>query len=428
MFDDLKQHGNTAWKYNLLLRTSLLWMISERRNWRRRFAQVAAQWSLSADSGKALTFEGFLKAVRREYEIMTSRMTARLRQVMFEIASELRQTAGRDVFAVDGTSLEMPRTRSNQEFFCGDDVDIDNENGSECGWKLTPQMQLTTLWHVGLGVPWSWCASPGNTDERNDLRAIVGELPPGAVLVADAGFVGYDLWQVVFDADVDLVVRVGATVHLIEGLEPVEGRKDLYSFWPQSARRAGHQPQLMRLVKTVLGKTEAYLLTNVHDVSVLSDDDVVAIYKARWGVEVFYRGLKQTFSRRRLLGRTPDSALAELNLSLLSLWMLHLLGTFESKQYQEQAELPSLSTIGLLDAFRDAMTMKYYPDGESLKSVLANAQLDNYEREKDKQSRRYPRKNQQKKCAAPVIRPPVREEITKLESLAKQGKYNAVAV
>lgn len=426
MFRDLKQHGNTSWKYDLLLRTSLLWMISEKRTWRRRFAQMVKVWNLRADSDKSLTFEGFLKAVRREYEIMTIRMAARLRQVMFEIDPALRQVAGRDVFAVDGTSLELPRTRANQEFFCGDGVDIDNE---ACTWKLAPQMQLTTLWHVRLQVPWQWNAGPGNTDERNDLRQMVGSLPENGVLVADAGFVGYDLWMAVFEEDVDLVVRVGSNVHLIEGLQPVEGRDDLYSFWPFSARRAGHPPRLMRLVKTTLGKTEAFLLTNVLDPSKLSDQEVVEIYKARWGVEVFYRGLKQTFGRRRLKGRTPESALAELHLSMLSLWMLHLLGTLASKQYQApDPTLPALSTVGLLDVVRDAMTTTFYDDGKSFEQSLAMAQLDGYQRKKDKRSRRYPRQNQQKKCGAPVFRPPKYEEKTKLRSLIKNGYCLATAV
>ena len=113
----------------------------------------------------------------------------------------------------------------------------------------------------------------------------------------------------------------------------------------------------MRLVRTKLGKTDVYLVTSVLDPEGLSDTDVVAIYQARWGVEIFYRGLKQTFGRRRLKGRTPESAMAELNLSMLSLWMLHLLGLLESKEHQAaRSSLPSLSTSALLDAMRDAMS------------------------------------------------------------------------
>ena len=143
MFADLRQHGNTRWVYDVLLRTSLFWMISERRNWRRKFQEVVRVWTAEDDQNESLSFRGFLKAVHRAYRVMTERMIGRLRRVMLDVAPGLRRIAGRDVFAVDGTSLELPRTLANQQFFCGDNVDIANESGSECSWKLTPQMHLT---------------------------------------------------------------------------------------------------------------------------------------------------------------------------------------------------------------------------------------------------------------------------------------------
>lgn len=431
MFADLRQHGNTRWTYDVLLRTSLCWMISERRNWRRRFGEIVRVWTTETDE-RSLTFEGFLKAVRREYEVLTERMIRQLRKVMLDISPDLRQVAGRDVFAVDGTSLELPRTLANQEYFCGEEVDVANEEGTECTWKLAPQMHLTALWHVKLALPWEWSAAPGDTSERNDLRDMVASLPENALVVGDAGFVGYDLWSTVLGEGVDIVVRVGSNVHLIEGLEPTEGRDDLVSFWPHEARRAGHPPRMLRLVKTKLGRTDAYLVTNVLDPRELSDDDVVAIYEARWGVEVFYRGLKQTFARRRLKGRTPSSALAELNLSMLSLWMLHLLGLLESQEIQAapKPSLPRLSTVRLLDAFRDAIGRpEECPlECDSLPSLLRRAHLDSYHRKRSKQSRRYPRQNQQKKCGSPKIRRPIREEIIKLNSLIRKGLYQSVTI
>lgn len=430
MFADLAQHGNTRWTYQLLLRTSLFWMISERRNWRRRFAQVVERWTAGNGQNSKPTFEGFLKAVRREYKVMAERMLARLRQVMFEIPKEQRQIAGRDVYAVDGSSLELPRTLANQQFFCGDDVDLANEDGSECAWKLAPQMHMTTLWHVKLALPWDWKVGPGDTSERNDLREMLASLPENSLVVGDAGFVGYDLWDAMLNEGVDFVVRVGSNVCLIEGLTPTGNRDDLYSFWPHAARRAGYPPRLLRLVKTTLGKTEAYLVTNVLDPEQLSDADVVEIYMARWGVEVFYRGLKQTFGRRRLRGQTPESALAEIHLSMLSLCMLHLMGLQSSGFKTLSPSTPGLSTVGLLDAVRDAMASpKSYPlENESLQARLSTAYLDNYKRKGSKRSRRYPRRNQQKKCGSPVFRPPIREEQTKLKSLIRKGIYQALAI
>lgn len=432
MFTDLKQHGNTRWIHTLLLRTSLFWMISERRNWRRRFREVVRVCVTEDNNDQSLTFEGFLKAVHREYVVMTERLIARLREVMLdEIPPELRQVSGRDVFAVDGTSLELPRTLANQKFFCADGVDVEDESGSECAWKQTPQMHLTTLWHVNSALPWEWRAAPGDTSERHDLRAMVGSLPEQALVVADAGFVGYDLWEAVLAEHVDFVVRVGSNVHLIEGLEPTGDRDDWVSFWPHEARRAGQPPQTLRLVKTKLGKTDAYLVTNVLDRENLSDLDVAALYRARWGVEVFYRGLKQTFGRRRLKGRTPASALAELHLSMLTLCTLHLLGLLASSEIQQASpSLPPLSTTGLLDAVRDALSCPdlHPPERESLCQQLRVAHLDDYLREGSKRSRRYPRQNQQGKCGSPVIRGPKREEQTKLATLIRKGLYQPIAI
>lgn len=431
MFADLRQHGNTRWVYNVLLRTSLFWMISERRNWQRRFQEVVRVWTAEDEQHQSLTFRGFLKAVNREYRVMTERMIGRLRQIMLDIRPGLRQVAGRDVFAVDGTSLELPRTLANQEFFCGDNVDIANESGSECSWKLTPQMHLTTLWHVGLALPWDWRAAHGDASERNDLREMVASLPENALVVGDAGFVGYDLWEAVLAEDADFVFRVGSNVHLIEGLEPLGNRDDLVWCWPQDARCADRPPRLLRLVKTTLGGTEAYLVTNVLEPADLTDADVVSIYEARWGIEVFYRGLKQTFGRRRLKGRMAESALAELHLSMLSLCMLHLMGLLESSEIRESSpSLPALSTTRLLDAVRDAISQpELHPqEDQSLPNHLRVAHLDQYPRKGSKRSRRYPRQNKPKQCGSPVIRGPSPREQRKLETLIRKRMHQPSAV
>jgi hypothetical protein len=47
--------------------------------------------------------------------------------------------------------------------------------------------------HLGLGVLWSWRLGEGTANERAHLRHLVATLPRGALLVADAGYVGYAL-------------------------------------------------------------------------------------------------------------------------------------------------------------------------------------------------------------------------------------------
>jgi hypothetical protein len=57
----------------------------------------------------------------------------------------------------------------------------------------TPQLWVTAVLHLGLGVLWSWRLGTGNANEREHLRLLVATLPRGALLVADAGYVGYHL-------------------------------------------------------------------------------------------------------------------------------------------------------------------------------------------------------------------------------------------
>jgi Transposase DDE domain len=423
MFADLRQHGNTSWTYALLLRTSLMWMVSQQRTWRARYEEVARLWTDADHDLTSRTFEGFLKAVRREHRIMLDRLTLRLQRRMLQLPPPTRQIAGRDVYAVDGTSLELPRTRENQQSFCGSNVDPEARGQPGQVWRQTPQLHLTTVWHVGLRLPWAWRTGPGDASERNDLRELAKSLPRGAVLTADAGFVGYDLWEAMRTQGVDFVIRVGSNVALIEGLEPVADRDDVVSFWPQAARREGRPPRPLRLVRTKLGDTQACLATSVLDPQELSDADVVAIYRARWGVEVFYRGLKQTFARRRLTGRTPDAALAEVDLSLHALWLIHLLGLQASPP--ASAAAPPLSTAKLLDAVRTALARPddRPPPDRTLAARLRQAHVDQYLRRRPKHSRHYPRKMTPGKCGLPTIRPPLRVELNKLQSLIHDEHY-----
>jgi hypothetical protein len=82
----------------------------------------------------------------------------------------------------------------------------------------SPQLWLTLLWHVGSGLPWAWRTGPSGASERDHLVAMVPELPAQALIVADAGFVGYDFWQTLLTAGHHFVIRVGANVRLVHQL------------------------------------------------------------------------------------------------------------------------------------------------------------------------------------------------------------------
>ena len=51
-------------------------------------------------------------------------------------------------------------------------------------------MWLTTMWHVGTGLPWDWRLGPSDSSERDHLKQMIAALPAHALVTADAGFVG----------------------------------------------------------------------------------------------------------------------------------------------------------------------------------------------------------------------------------------------
>ena len=134
-----------------------------------------------------------------------------------------------------------------------------------------------------------------------------GGLPPRSLLVADAGFTGYEFYRRITASRQSFLLQVGSNVRLLRdlGYFEREGRDTVY-LWPE--RNANEPPVVLRLIERGDGKKKMYLVTNVLDKEALSDNSAGVLYEMRWGVEVFYRSLKQTLEKRRMLSRTPEAA------------------------------------------------------------------------------------------------------------------------
>src|SRR5439155_2747557 len=74
----------------------------------------------------------------------------------------------------------------------------------------TPQLWVTAVLHLGSGVLWSWRLGGGGASERAHLRRLLATLPRGALLVADAGYVGYELMAALEAAPVAFLLRVSS--------------------------------------------------------------------------------------------------------------------------------------------------------------------------------------------------------------------------
>jgi len=293
----------------------------------------------------------------------------------------------------------------------------------------TTQIWLTLLWHVGTGLPWSWRSGTSNSSERHHLLEMLGEMPENSLMTADAGFVGYEFWKAILDADHHFVIRVGANVKLIKKLGYARQYDHSVYLWPDKAAKKKRPPLVLRLIVVHDGKQPVYLVTSVLSKQRLSDRQAIEIYRYRWGIEVFFRTFKQTFGRTKLRSHSAENAKLELDWSLLALWSICLLGQRELVQAGEPPwQLSPAGAIKAVEAtLRDYRVRPESPH-ETLYSMLANALRDGYQRTSSKTSRGYPRKKQRERIAAPKITRALNQQINAAKEVkTTQTKFQSTA-
>ena len=122
---------------------------------------------------------------------------------------------------------------------------------------------MSSLWHVGIGLPWDWRIGPADSSERAHVLQMLAALPAEALLALDAGFVGYDFLQAILDSGRHVLLRVGANVRLLRKLGFVRESADTVYLWPDQAAKRRQPPLVFRLVECHTGKHPMYLITSV---------------------------------------------------------------------------------------------------------------------------------------------------------------------
>ena len=391
-----------TWTPLQLVATAILWAWSDEPTLGERFfaARRIAEHLYQPQREFAGSAQAFLKMLVRWTAPLVSVMQAALRRRMQEALAASWMVHNFIIFGVDGSRVDVPRTKSHEAA----NAPARNKQGRKLKRNRrkkprtaahtkkanTPQMWLTLLWHVATGLPWAWRTGPTGSSEREHWRQMLGELPRSALIAADAGFVGYEILRAVIDSGRQVLVRVGSNVRLLRKLGWAKESAGTVYLWPDRAAQKNQPPLVLRLVVAVGGKHPVYLLTSVSQ-SRLSAAQVIDVYRRRWGIELFFRHLKQTFQRRKLRSTSAANARVELEWSLVGLWCLAL---YAQVELANQGIAPDqLSMAGALRAFRRTLRDYLHPAQRtrSLAILLRRALRDPYPR-KDKTSRDYPRK------------------------------------
>jgi hypothetical protein len=410
-WSSIRFREDCSWTPLHLAATALLWVWSDESTLGERFftARRLAEHLYQPQREFATSSQAFVKLLVRWTGMLLLVIQAALRRRMQEALVASWMVHDFIVFGVDGSRLDVPRTKSHEA--------VNALARNKKGQKLkrnrrkkprtataskkanVPQMWLTLLWHAGTGLPWAWRIGPTGSSEREHWMQMLAELPLAALIAGDAGFVGYEYLRGVIDSGRQILVRVGSNVRLLRKLGWTRESAGLVYLWPDRAAQKRQPPLVLRLVIVQGGKHPIYLVTSVR-ANRLSDTQVGDLYRRRWGIELYFRQLKQTFQRRKLRSHCAEHARVELEWSLLGLWCMALYA--QAEQAKHGIDTQQLSIAAVLRAFRRMMRDYLHPAerNRSLSALLRHALRDKYSR-KNKTSRDYPRKKHPDPPAGP---------------------------
>lgn len=426
IFAKLHLHGNVKWEPVALVALAVFWV------WSPMPGLVAAAEEAIATIA---TLYGSDFVALRSYQALTSALITytpqllpllwtRLQRLMLLSAPEHARLGKWLPLAVDGSRVDVPRTQRNEDRFNKPKTPRKRKSRTKKRTRHAlrprrkrptkshynpqagrPQMWLTLVWHMGVRLPWSWRLGPSYSSERDHLLTMLKEqqFPQHTLFCADAGFVGYEFWQAIVTAGHSFLIRVGGNVRLLKNLGVVRQRGEWVYCWPDKAAKKNLPPLVLRLLRFHDGRGEVYLVTNVLDEGELPAEQASQLYRRRWGIELQFRSLKQTYGRAKLRARTPEIAAIELHWSLLGLTLLQLLAVKEQTQAGEPAEKTSLAAV--LRIMRSMMAAPSQTRGssESLGQRLRSARTDSYQRHGKKKSRNYPRRKEEPNAGPPTI-------------------------
>ena len=420
IFKNIGQRDNATWKPHVLAACAFLWMACNEKNLTDAFVYVRKiMFNIFTTLTKlGISYQGFTDQLGRYNDRLMNVILPHFRDLTKTKLKKYWLTAGFLLLGVDGSRFQLARTKSLQKAF----APKKNKNETKRKYKKrlnrhkkkqtkkdrmkkseSPQLWLTLFWHVGTGLPYNWRIGPSDSSEREHALSMFAELPDESLIVADAGFIGYEFWSSMIESNVRFVVRVGGNVTLLRKLGwSAEERKDTVYLWPKG-KRDKNPPLTLRLIRIHDGRQPLYLVTNM-DEEALSKDAALEVYRRRWGIEVFFRTLKQTFDRRKLRSRGSSNAPLELEWSLVSLWGMCLIG---GEHVQKSGlELCRLSPAKVLRSFSAVIRdYRLAPEvqADGFLKRLRLSLMDDYVRRRPKTNREYPRKSQKEKIHQPKI-------------------------
>lgn len=259
---------------------------------------------------------------------MVAQLTRSIGQRLCEQTPKDWLWKGRAVRLVDGTTVTMPDTKSNQQRF-------PQSSGQQpgLGFPICRLVGITCLsTGMVLNAAMGPCSGKGS-NEQSLLRSIQDTVKAGEIVMGDAYFATYFFIADMQARGADIVMEqhgsrkqstdfrkgknIGKRDHLIQLIKPKKRPA-----WMTEEHYA-EAPETMTVREFKVG--EKILVTTLINPSDYSKDDLKSFYKQRWHIELDIRNIKETLGMSILSCKSPDMASKEIWIYLLAYNLIRLM-------------------------------------------------------------------------------------------------------
>ena len=305
------------------------------------------------EAGCSLSTGPYCKARQRLPLALIRRLGVAVGETLERASPRHWKWRGRSVKLMDGTTVSMPDTLANQKVY--------PQSGTQKPELGFPVVMLVALISLSTGAVLRWALGPcrgKHTGEQALFRTLMPYLDGGDVVLADRYHCNYFTVALLVERGVDLVtrqhqrritdfsrgIRLGRRDHLVQWQRP---QRPSWMDAPTYAR----MPEYLTVREVeVAGRI---LVTTLTDARKVSAQDIDALYRRRWQVEVDLRSIKAEMGMDIVRAKSPDMVDKEIAVYLLAYNLVCALMTRAAAAARVLARALSFKgTLQLLLAFQ----------------------------------------------------------------------------
>ena len=340
------------------------------------------------------TWEGFRQALRRLPMAVFRALATGVREQIGSRWIDALRIGGWLPVGCDGSRLECPRT-----------AQLEARLGQAGKDDSAPTVYLSALVLLPLGLLWAWRLDKGTGSEHKHLRQMLPTLPEKCLLVADAGYLSYELYRTIVQAGQGFLIRMSSRAYLYteQNVPLARFREGWVLYWPRHAQKKGLPPIRARLL-CVRGKGgDVWLLTNL-DRQALPRRRAAQIYRWRWRNEGLFRTYKGTLSKIKLQHRSVALIFREAEGSLLALQLLLAMAVVKAEQDGSSSASPRQMVLRIRGAMSSGIAELGPRQRARYRQALEEIHRESPHRVSNKTRRAWPRRKAHKPPKPPKLR------------------------